>query len=101
MASRLELQKIFEDILGTRQVYYQPPESIKMSYPAILYFLSKIDKKAADDSAYIQSRSYEVIFIDTRPDSKFVDSILALPMCRFDRCYRSDNLYHYSFTLYF
>ena len=34
MASRLELQSKFEELLGSRNVYYQPPESIKMSYTA-------------------------------------------------------------------
>ena len=44
MRNRLDLQKIFEDILGSKNVYFQPPESLKMKYPAIRYSLDDIDK---------------------------------------------------------
>lgn len=101
MASRIELQSLLEDILGSRQVYYQPPESIKMRYPAIVYSLSKVENRPANDSAYLQSRAYDVILIDEDPDSEIADTMTKLPMCRFDRCYRSENLNHFSFTLYF
>ena len=37
MANRLDLQALLEDLLGSRNVYYQPPESVKMNYPAIVY----------------------------------------------------------------
>ena len=36
---RLELHEILCTILGSRNVYFQPPESIKMNYPAIVYGL--------------------------------------------------------------
>ena len=39
MANRLDLQALLEDLLGSRNVYYQPPESDKMNYPAIVYAL--------------------------------------------------------------
>ena len=52
MASRLELQSKFEELLGSRNVYYQPPESIKMSYTAIKYSISDVDVRHADDPAY-------------------------------------------------
>ena len=49
MASRLELQDTLETILESRNVYFNPPESIKMNYPAIIYklddtFLAHIDE---------------------------------------------------------
>ena len=38
---RLKLQKLLEDILEAngkaKNVYYQPPEGIKISYPCIVY----------------------------------------------------------------
>ena len=37
MATRQELQTKLEDILGGRHVYFQPPESTKMEYPAIVF----------------------------------------------------------------
>lgn len=101
MASRLELQTRLEEILGSRNCYFQPPASLKMSYPAIRYKLNGIDRVNANNQAYILSRSYEVIVIDANPDSEIPDKILQLPMCRFNRYYTADNLNHYVFTLYY
>lgn len=101
MASRLELQTMLEDILGSRNVYFQPPASIKMQYPAIVYSRSNIDNTNADDAMYTQNRSYEVTVIDANPDSSIVDRLSRVPKCRFDRHFSSDNLNHDVFTLYF
>ena len=101
MASRLELQTMLEDILGRRNVYFQPPASIKMQYPAIVYSRSNIDNTNADDAMYTQNRSYEVTVIDANSDSSIVDRLSRIPKCRFDRHFSSDNLNHDVFTLYF
>ena len=42
MGTRIELQSKLEELLGSRQVYYQPPETVKMEYPAIVYSKSNI-----------------------------------------------------------
>ena len=101
MSSRLDLQTILEGILGSRNVYFQPPSSVQMRYPAIVYSRKDIEKRSANDGVYQKLPSYEVILIDKNPDSKFVDKILELPYCSFDRHYESDNLNHDVFTLYF
>lgn len=101
MGSRLELQTLLESVLGSRNVYYQPPASVRMNYPAIVYFRSDIENDFANDSAYIQSLAYEVIVIDEDPDNNIVMRVSQLPMCRYDRHYTSDNLNHDVFTLYF
>ena len=101
MVSRLKLQTMLEELLGSRNVYFQPPTSIKMNYPAIVYNRNNIDSKHADDLSYAQFTSYEIIVIDRNPDSEIVQKISKLPRCRFDRHYASDNLNHDVFTLYF
>ena len=101
MGSRLELQTMLEKILGSRNVYFQPPESIKMKYPAIVYFRSNIANDSANNSVYKQSFFYELIVIDEDPDSEIVYKISKLPKCRFNRHYTADNLNHDTFTLYF
>lgn len=101
MSSRRDLQTILEGILGSRNVYFQPPSSVRMQYPAINYSRKDIEKRSADDSAYHKLPSYEVILIDKNPDSQFIEKILDLPYCSFDRHYESDNLNHDVFTLYF
>ena len=101
MASRLQLQTLLEEILSSKNVYFQPPETVKMQYPAIVYSLNGIENNNADDLPYIQSRSYEIILIDRDPDSETINKLSKLPMCRFNRHYKADNLNHYVFTLYY
>lgn len=97
---RLDLQAEFERILGSRNVYFQPPESVRMSYPAIVYSLKTIKKDFANNLSYIVSPGYEATLIDKDPDSKYVEDILTLPYCSFDRFFTSDNLNHWTFTLF-
>lgn len=99
MGSRLDLQNLLEFILGSRNVYYQPPESVKIKYPAIIYRRNDIDNNFADDIVYMQNHTYQIIVIDADPDSEIVDRVSKLPMCRYDRHYTSDNLNHDVFIL--
>ena len=101
MDRRLELQTLFEELLGSRNVYYQPPESIKMSYTAIKFSRSDIDIRHADDTAYSKMTRYEVTVIAKVPNDPVIDKILDLPYCSYDRHYVSDNLYHDVLTLYY
>ena len=101
MGSRLDLQTKLETLLGNQNVYYQPPASVRINYPAIVYSRSNIENRHADDDVYMQAYFYEVIVIDEDPDSEVVENISKLPGCRFDRHYTSDNLNHDVFILYY
>lgn len=101
MNRRLELHEVLCDILGSRNVYYQPPETLKMNYPSIVYSRNDIENEYGDNLAYVQNCAYSLILIDKNPDSSFVDKLAKLPMCRFVRNYKSDNLNHDVFLIYF
>ena len=101
MANRSDLQTLFESILGSRNVYYDPPESVKMQYDAIRYSRKKIDNRFANNNVYKQDNAYEVIVIYRNPDSDIPIKISKLPMCSHDRHYVADNLHHDVFTLYY
>lgn len=101
MASRPNLQLILEELLGSRNVYYQPPASVTMKYPAIIYSRKRIGNRHAANRVYTQNTAYEVTVVDKNPDSEFVKKVSMLPFCAFDRHYVSDNLNHDVFTLYF
>lgn len=101
MASRLELHEILCEVLGSRNVYYDPPASVQMHYDAIRYSRSKIDNTFANNSVYMQNDSYEVIVIYRDPDSDLPRKISQLPKCRHDRHYVAENLHHDSFTIYY
>ena len=101
MANRLDLQSLLEELLGSRNVYYTPPESIKMQYPAIRYSKKKIESVHADDSKYLMRDCYELIVISKRPDNPVIKKLLALPYCSYDRHYVADNLNHDVLTIYY
>lgn len=101
MNRREELHEILCEALGSRNVYFQPPESIKMQYPAIVYSRDDIDNNFANNSVYMQSLAYSVTVIDSDPDSEVVDRVSKLPRCQYDRHYKSDNLNHDIFTIYY
>lgn len=98
--SRLELHEKLVEILGSQNVYFQPPESLKISYPCIVYQLNNMKQWHADSLPYNTNKSYSVTIIDKNPDTTIPDEIAKLPLCRFDRFYTADNLNHYVFTLY-
>lgn len=100
MVSRPYLQTNFEEILNSKNVYFQPPASVHLQYPAIVYSLSNIRKTHANNRGYSMFNSYEVTLIDKNPDSEYVEKILELPYSSFDRHFKSDNLNHWVFTIY-
>lgn len=99
MNRRLELHELLCKVLGSRQVYYQPPESVKMKYPAIVYSRYDIENSSADNIPYKQSHFYQITVVDSDPDSEIVYKVSKLPMCTFDRHYTKDNLNHDVFTI--
>ena len=101
MERRLKLQSILEELLESRNVYYQPPESMKIEYPAIRYSVSDISSRHANNSKYSNFTRYEIIVINDEPDHEVIQKILELPLSSYDRHYVSDNLNHDTITLYF
>ena len=102
MASRLKLHEELCEILENRNAYFNPPESVKLDYPCIKYSLSGVNVKRANDQVYNSTNRYEVIVIDRDPDNPIGNKMLSrFPMCSFDRQYKSDNLNHFVYTIYY
>lgn len=102
MDRRLILHEKLESIPGVSKVYYQPPESVKLVYPCIVYELKNIDMTYADNMNYKAERGYDITIIHKDADSSIIDSLInTLHTVRFDRHYVSDNLYHDTFVMYF
>lgn len=100
--SRLDLQAEFEALLGSRNVYYQPPETKKMDYPCIVYEKSNVHSVYADNRNYRYTKCYSVKYIHLDVDSKVPDDILLhFEMIQEGPTYIADNLYHDTFTLYY
>lgn len=107
MGNRIDLGKKLEKILLSRlegivgrNVYFQPPPDFQIKYPCIIYRLATIDTDHADNAPYAWRRKYTITLIDENPDSCYIDQILRLPRCAFDRFYIAENLNHWVFTIY-
>ena len=101
MADRLELHSVLQELLGSSNVYYQPPESIKMQYDAIRYSKKNIVSKYANDRKYSMMDCYDVTVISRLPDNPVIKKLLSLPYCSYDRHYIADNLHHDVLTIYY
>ena len=106
MGTRIDLHTILCEIMkqlgfSTKSVYYQPPESLHLSYPCIVYRGSGGNTEYADNVPYIKKRRYQITVIDEDPDSKIPDFIGNLPYASYDTDYESDNLNHFVFNIYY
>lgn len=101
MGTRIELQALLETVLGSSNVYFQPPESIKVRYPAIVYSLRNYNEIPADDKTYLRKRYYRVQFISRNPDNDIAEKLLDLEYCVSAGRFVVDSLYHDNFDLYY
>lgn len=101
MGQRLQLQTLLENLLGSRNVYFQPPSTLQMKYPCIVYSRNAGDTKFANDKPYAQTTGYQVMVIDANPDSLIPGKVASLPLCSFNRHYTKDNLNHDVYNLYY
>ena len=101
MSKRQDLQNILVALLGSSNVYFQPPESIKLIYPCIIYRRDSARTIFADDSPYKNTKRYQITVIDGNPDSGIPDKVAKLPLCSYDRSFSADNLNHDVFNLFF
>jgi len=101
MNRRLELQQKLEELFESPNVYYQPPENLKMVYPCIRYHRLDMDSIHADNINYRNTTRYQITVIDKKPDNAVIEKIMGLPMSSFDRHFVSDNLNHDVIVLYY
>lgn len=99
MDRRLELHDILLGIAD--HAYFQPPETVKMKYPCIVYHHSANDTSFADNRPYQVVKRYTAIVIDRDPDSDIPDRMAQLPMCSLERTYTMSNLNHWVFNIYY
>lgn len=102
MDQRPELQQLLKSLFDKNpHVYHNPPPSVKLVYPCIVYKLVGMPDRYADNKPYFRHRRYQLTVIDPDPDSRLREKVAELKWCNFDRPFVSDNLNHYVFTLYF
>lgn len=100
MDRRIELHHRLEEALGSRNVYFQPPETLKLKYPCIVYSLESATDAHADNSLYRRMKRYTLTYITKDPDDPKLDTIDNLRYCSMNRGFVSDNLYHFVYTIF-
>lgn len=101
MEQRLQLQSLLEAVIGTRAVYFQPPESHKMVYPCFVYELDNLETNHADNLPYNHNYRWQITIIDREPASPLFKKIAALSSASFVRHFTTDDLNHYVFNFYY
>ena len=111
MERRIQLQEQLETLLandvavledGSLAIVFQPPENIKLKYPCVIYEIDDRSFRHANDHTYALRPRYSVTVIDPDPDSQIANTIqMHFPMCRPERRYIADNLYHDVLSLYY
>lgn len=97
--NRLLMHEKLVEVLGSRHVYYQPPETVKMVYPCIVYEHDYNVAKHADNRPYKNDDVYTVTFITKDPDSSIPDAISQLRTASFERRFVAENLHHYVYRI--
>lgn len=106
MGSRLELHKELEELIGNKNVYFQPPTNTSMNnvikYPCIIYQQSRPNIKRANNYIYLFTKSYDITVISKDPTYDLAERIAKhFMMCSLDRFYIADNLNHWALNLYY
>lgn len=101
MDRRQDLQNLLMSILGSNNVYFQPPETVKLNYPCIIYNRSRGDTRFADNNPYSFVFRYDVTVVSRDPEEDTIMKLAALPMCTHERFYTADGLNHDVFNLYY
>lgn len=102
MAERLTLHEELCTLLGSRNVYFNPPESVKMRFDAIRYDSGGWDLKRANNKVYSATTRYDGVVITKDPDTDLPMKLINhFEMISFGSPYIADNLNHYPFTLYY
>jgi hypothetical protein len=101
MEKRLNLQADLETLLGSENVYFQPPESLKLHYPCIKYKQDKLEARYANNKKYSHLTRYQVTTIERDPDGQLSQAVFDLPLCSHERRFVADGLTHDIFSLYY
>lgn len=101
---RRELHTSLTAILGTNNVYFQPPPNVMIKYPCFIYTRSTPYTMTADDTNYHLRGHYSLTYID--PDveaciemqTRLLNSFQHISI---ERQFMSDNLNHDVYNLYY
>lgn len=100
MATFKEARAILSKIVGHDRVYFQPPESIKMAYPAVVFHLSDLAATRGSNTVFSMRDRYTVTVMDKQPFPEYLYDLQRVPYTSLDTTYRVNGLNHFVYTMY-
>ena len=99
---RIELQGKLEEILGSENVYFQPPETVKLKYPCFIYERLRVASLYADNKEYTGRVRYRLTYVSYDPDLTIHEKLVGvLPLLSYDNQFGRDSLNHDVYTFYY
>lgn len=98
LALREILSKVMVDCGEEPKLYYQPPESMRLEYPCMIYHLKDMSSNYADNRPYMKLISFDITYVTRSPSSSVPVAMTDQSLMSFDRYYTADNLHHYAYT---
>ena len=99
---RLELHEKLCEMLGSRNVYFQPPETVKLEYPCIIYSRGMDESVYADNMNYLVYSCWEIQIIAKDPTFELFDTFTSKwQYVRKKASFAADNLNHANYTLFY
>lgn len=84
---------------NTKNVYFQPPETLKIRYPAIIYSINNTSIKKADNRNYNYRIIFKVVLVSRDPESDMIDTMIDNFICNYESSYVADGLNHTVFIV--
>lgn len=101
--NRMKIHEKLVAVLGEenrKRVFFQPPESVKLEYPCIIYERTSGTTQHGDDRPYRYTQTYLATIIDKDPESGLPEKLATtIKGARFDRHFTVDNLHHDTFYI--
>ncbi len=100
---RVEMHQMLKKLFPENQephVYFQPPQNTKIIYPCMIYKLSDMPQKWANNLPYHWERAYELTYITQDPNDPMAEKLIALRETKFNRYFSADNLHHFVYIIF-
>jgi hypothetical protein len=87
-------------LLGSNNVYFQPPPNVELVYPCFVYKYGSPIVNHADNLPYRIEVQFEVTLITDDPDTPLVTTLLQRAKTSLKNSFNSSGLIHFVFTIF-
>ena len=101
-AHRMKFSDKLKEFVTPENVHFQPPATVKLKYPCIIYQRMPAHKEFANNTKFLNKPLWRVQVIDNNPDSIIGDNIdNAFMYSKIVSMDTIDNLLHTTLEIYY